>query len=281
MDVAHFELIFKPQSPAAPTGTAAVARVIQGFFLEITNLEPVEYQYQLEFVAPPPAPGVANAAFRSLAGNALIFVDTPAADNQQGVLTGAPGATVFRPSTGFVRIPPLATALVAVLPSAFGPVPGDPTPIPNPVFEVRGFVRLKLPALFQPGHPCKLVRKAQSADPVKVLLTAQNRATYLDASGAITDQTQASLPLCAGAACVHLEPEPCGPIVLVPHEAPADPHAIVCELFQNGEFDDPVALAGILAATLSAIDPEASDLTGFNRALREAGTPFAVERRKP
>ena len=43
MEVSHFELISKPQSPSAPTGTLAVERVIQGYFLEITNLEDVEY----------------------------------------------------------------------------------------------------------------------------------------------------------------------------------------------------------------------------------------------
>lgn len=51
MDVSHFELVYKPQSPAAPDGTAAVDSLIQGYFLEITNLESVEYLYRVEKAA--------------------------------------------------------------------------------------------------------------------------------------------------------------------------------------------------------------------------------------
>ena len=55
MDVSHFELVWKPQSPAAPTGVSGVDKVFQGYFLEITNLEPVAYSYAVEFVAAPAA----------------------------------------------------------------------------------------------------------------------------------------------------------------------------------------------------------------------------------
>lgn len=205
MDVSHFELIFKPQSPAAPTGAGPVDSLIQGYFLEITNLEDEEYRYRLDFIAAP-----VTDPLRSVAGNTVVFVDTPGTNNQQGVLNGAITSTTFSPSTGFVTVPPKGTALVAVLPSAFGPLPGETTPLTTPDFEVRGYVRLRLPALFRfvPGNPFgRFVLEPQADAPVKVLLTPQNRTTYFKADGTISDQTQASLPLANGVAVNELEPE--------------------------------------------------------------------------
>ena len=45
MNVSHFELIFKPQSPVPPADT-----VLQGYFLSISNLEDVELSFRLDFV---------------------------------------------------------------------------------------------------------------------------------------------------------------------------------------------------------------------------------------
>jgi hypothetical protein len=39
MEVSHFELVWKPQSPATPIGQTGVDRVFQGYFLKISNLE--------------------------------------------------------------------------------------------------------------------------------------------------------------------------------------------------------------------------------------------------
>lgn len=278
MEVSTFELIYKPQAPAAPTGSAAVDRVIQGYFLAITNLEDNEYRYRLEFVISPPPVGIPNQDVRSLAGNTLVFVDTPGTDNQQGILNGTLTSEVFTPSTGFVRVPPRGTALVAVLPSVFGPLPGDPTPIATPTFEVRGFVRISLPALLQfpsmvGGFPFR--RVPQSDRPVKVLLTPQNRATFLTASGAISDQTQTGLPLASGQALNEIPPEPGGPIIIGPLVAAKDipPVAGLMEAMPDS------ARLGMLAALMAQIDPDRSDLRGFNESLAEADVPLAVERR--
>jgi hypothetical protein len=192
MDVSHFELADKPQSPAAPTGAGPVDSLIQGFFLGIGDLEDTEYRCRVELVAAP-----VTDPLRSLAGNAVVFVDTPGADNQQGMLNGAITATSFFPTTGFVTVPAKGTALIAVLPSAFGPLPGETTPPASPDVEVRGSVRLTLPPLVQvtPGTPFPRFRFVPQSDrPARVMLTPQNRTTYVTAAGAISDQTQASLP---------------------------------------------------------------------------------------
>ena len=266
MIVSHFELIFKPQSPAAPTGTVAVDRVVQGYFLEITNLEAVDYRYGLEFVISPADPALPQ---RDLAGNALVFVDTPpGTDNQSGQLSGAPGGTLFRPSTGAVLVPAGGTALVAVLPSIFGSAL-DPTPITTPNFEVRGHVRITLPAI----RRNVFFFQAQAAAPVRVLLTPQNRATYLLADGTISDQTQASLPLGEGQAVYAVPPEPSFfdfpflDIETVPLSA----------LDQLDRIEAP--RGALLAALLAGIDSKA-DLDAYNKALAGAGIGYSVENRK-
>jgi hypothetical protein len=269
MDVSHFELIFKPQSPSTPVGAPNVERVLQGYFLEITNLENTEYLYELEFVATP-----VTDPNRSLAGNTLVFYDTPGTNNAPGVLNGALTSEVFTPSNGFIRVPPRGTALVAVLPSAFGPSPLDPTPITTPTFEVRGYVRLKLPSLFQAGGPGSFFRRVPQAQaPVRVLLTPQFRSTFFAANGAITDQIQATVPTASGKGENLVPPEPGGRIVLTPPVftgIPILPDRIRASIGIESQM---------MASMLAELDPD-SDLRGFNAALEKAGVPYAIERRK-
>lgn len=274
--VSHFELIFKPQAPASPPGVA-VDRVIQGYFLEITNLEAISLKYRLEFVAVPPAPATPNAQFRSLAGNTLVFVDTPGNDNQGGFLSGAATASSFFPSTGLITIAPQSTALVAVLPSAFGATPFDATPLALPNFEVRGYVKISLPALFKkgPGFP-RFVRFPQTAAPAKVLLTPQNRATFITAANVISGQTQASLPVVGGSAQTVVVPDPGGPLVFTDFELAAERIAIT-ELLESNDL---ISQPDVLAALIGQIDP-AENLAPFNAALASAGIPFAIDKRNP
>ncbi len=270
MEVSHFELIYKPQAPVGPGGTGAIDTVLQGYFLEITNLEPVEYLYRLEFVAAPPAGGRPE---RSLSGNTLVFIDTPGVDNAPGSLTGGFGSESFFPSQGYVRVPPHATALVAVLPSVFGSAL-DSTPITAETFEVRGFVRITLPALRRPGGPFFRLFP-QSNAPVRTLLTPQSRTSYYKRIGAVTDlstlsdQTQATLTTASGAGLNLLAPEPGGfslPDVFTPIEI--------------GRIDlIPVEMRPVVLASLLAQVDEASDFEAFNRALAESDVPISLGRR--
>ncbi len=270
MEISQFELIFKPQSPASPPGVN-VDRVIQGYFLEITNLENKEYRYRLEFVATPPKAGAVD---RSLAGNTLVFVDTPGSDDQAAVLAGSFSSSTFNLSTGLITVPPLATALVAVLPSAFGPTPLDPTPLAIPDFEVRGFVRISLPALFKFGLPGQFpfFSVAQSKVPVRVLLTPQNRATFISASNAITGQTQASVPLASGAALHAIPPEPGGPLVLQPLELEKSLPKTIELLEREPQLANPE----MLVALLGQVDPDSGDLKAFNSALAAVGSKVTI-----
>jgi hypothetical protein len=274
MEVSTFELIFKPQSPAAPAGVPAVDRVIQGYFLAIANLEAREYRYRVEFVVPPVPPGTPNAAFRTPAGNTLVFVDSGGGDNAQGVLSGAATQERFVPSTGLVRVPALGTALVAVLPSAFGPLPGEPTPLALPTFETRGFVRLTLPAVRKfPESP--FIPVPQSDAPVRVLLTPQHRATFLRADDTIASQVQATLPLAGGRALVEVPPEPGGLIVSAADLGAPRPGALAA-------LDAaPAERGAMLAALLADLDGgggHAENLDVLNEALAGARIPLSVVR---
>ncbi|GCL63069.1 hypothetical protein [Pseudaquabacterium pictum] len=271
MIVSHFELIFKPQAPG-PAAGVNVDRVVQGYFLEITNLEDQPYRYALEFVVSPADP---TRPERSLAGNCIYFVDTPpGTDNQSGVLNGGVSATVFRPSRGSILVPPKGTALVAVLPSVFGNA-FDPTPLLVPNFEVRGHVVIKLPAVFPPGPPFSLFTVPQAAAPVKVLLTPQSRATFFSAANTITSQLQATLPLASGAAVVSLPPEPGGPLVLQPFEVSRIDVRLRDAL--AGLESSPAEMLALLVGGLQA---DAAALSAFNAALKDGGIPYALEARK-
>lgn len=266
LDVSHFELIWKPQSPAAPAGAANVDSVIQGYFLEITNLEDREYRYTVEFVA-----AAVTDPTRSLAGNTLVFVDTPGTNNAPGVLNGTLSSTVFTPSTGTIRIPAKGTALIAVLPSAFGPNPADMTPLASPNFEVRGYVRLRLPAVFQVTPGSVFGRfVAQASAPVKVLLTPQNRATYFTATNQISDQTQASLPLASGNALNTVDPE--SGLIFTPR-----PFDLTADLLGNRLIDG--LDIQTVSALFEAMAAEGMDLKEVNAQLKEAGIGLALERR--
>jgi hypothetical protein len=130
--VSSFELIFKPQSPEPVNDGEPVATVLQGYFLSISNLTDEAYRYSLRFrIAEPGDPT------RSLTDNTVVIIDVPDENNTFTRLRSFDGESFFIDS-GSIRIPGHGTALVAVLPQVFGPVPGDPTPIPSPNFEVRG-----------------------------------------------------------------------------------------------------------------------------------------------
>jgi hypothetical protein len=277
MIVSHFELLFKNQAPANTTTGAVPDVAVQGYFLEITNLEAVQIEFLAEFVIGAPD---ASLPQRSLADNTLVFVDTPpGTDNRNGRLQGTLTDTVFRPRflpiagqpSSNIRIPAGGTALLAVLPSLF-PSAADPTPLMAANFEVRGYVNLRVPALRGPGF---FFTQSQSATPVNVLLTPQNRTSYLKA-GVISDQTQASLPLATGAAQVAVPAEPGGfvpPVVF-------DKGLVRLERLMDGLALDAQEKADLLASLIAGIDPDKDDVAGFNKALAQAGVGLGLERRK-
>jgi hypothetical protein len=263
MDVSHFELVYKPQSPVPPADT-----VLQGYFLKISNLEDVELSFRVTFVT-----SSITDPDRSLFQNTVAFVDTPGSNNNSGVfsLVGGLSDKSFRLNR-LIVIPAHGTALVALLPSDPFAMPGAPLPVPD--FECRGYVQLTLPAIIRRGN--KFLFTSQSEDPVHVMLTPQHRATYLSPAGVINDQTQSSLPVAGGSAIALVDPEP-PRLTLFPVQPPIftfDPDRFKT-LVDQFELD-PSILAGLLAQAANG----AMDLTAFNKALAAEGIPMAIENRK-
>ena len=263
MNVSHFELIFKPQSPVPPADT-----VLQGYFLSISNLEDVDLSFRLDFVTSPIADPM-----RTLSGNTVVIVDIAGGNNDFAYeLVGGPAAKSFRLNQ-LVKIPAHATAKIAVLPDDPFPKPiGDGTADPAD-YEARGYVTLRLPALLEiVGKSVKVVRQLDR--PANVLLTPQNRATYFRDGKTIESQTQSSLPLASGSALneIPAEKRPFHDLVSDVHR-PFDLHRLLREV----DIDRvPDLLADLMAvAAASALETKA-----FNAALKEAGIGMALERRQ-
>lgn len=266
MNVSQFELVFKPQSPEGPADT-----VLQGYFLKISNLEGEDLSYRLDFTT-----SSITDPDRSLFDNTLVFVDTPGENNAPGQfnLVGDLDAKSFRLNR-LVTVPAHGTALVAVLPSDPFALPGCTPPTPD--FECRGYVDISLPAVFRfvpgPGGLGVFQQVAQAEGPVDVLLTPQNRATYLKPDGTIGAQTQSSLPLADGAGKMAIEPgQPFG-LGGLGLEAP-DIGDLVAELSPDQ------MRPALLATLLGQIDPGEIDLKAFNATLKSAGIGMAIETRK-
>lgn len=261
MNISHFELIYKPQSPVPPADT-----VLQGYFLSISNLEDVELSFRLDFVT-----SSITDPTRTLSGNTVVIVDIAGGNNNFAYsLLGSTSAKSFRLSP-FVTIPPHATAKIAVLPDDPFPVPiGDGTADPAD-YEARGYVTLRLPGLlrFENG----LLRVVRQLDrPANVLLTPQNRATYFRDGVTIESQTQSSLPLASGSALNEVPAEG----FLFPTltlERPLE----IGKLAERLDFDEMPERLAELMAVAAASDV---DLKAFNAALRDAGIGMALERRQ-
>lgn len=252
MLVSHFELVYKPQSPVGPADT-----VLQGYFLKITNLEDKDFSFGLRFTT-----SSVSDPDRSLFQNAVVLVDTPGSNNAAFSLIGNLTSKSFRLSPS-VSIPAHGTALVAVLPSD----PFPPTAIPpgKADFECRGFVTLSL--------PLNIVRP-QSKEPVKVLISAQNRTLYIDPkTGLPNGQSQASLPLSTGKALNEVESD-----ILVLKPGPGLLEKKFTEI-EFGRIADDTGAGTAILDMLSAISEAGIDLRIINSALKDSGVGMALEKR--
>jgi hypothetical protein len=161
MEISTFEILTAPIAPVVgiPPALIPVARrVVQGYFLTISNLEAIDLRYRIEFTISLPVPADPN---KILLNNTFLVGDVEGA-NSTIPLTQQPG----RPEVyvGFFRIPARKTASVQLLPIL-------PQALTPGLLEVRGYVSLFLPP-GRGGFP-------QSSTPVKVLLNPEIRGTFL------------------------------------------------------------------------------------------------------
>jgi hypothetical protein len=191
MEISTFELLVKRIAPP-PAPQNVARRVVQGYFLTITNLESNDLTFRIAFNISKPNP--AGDPDRTLFKNAGLFFDIAGANNPVP-LSGGANSTTFG---GSFLLPAKQTASVELLPnqSLFADV--------NPDFEVRGYVTLRLP---------RIGRQPQSVVPVKVLLNPEIRGTFLPngfPDGATEDFDQINYPLtvASGKGLNEIAPDP-------------------------------------------------------------------------
>lgn len=265
MEISTFELLVKRIAPP-PAPIAVARRVVQGYFLTLTNLENRDFTFRIQFNISRPNP--AGDPDRTLFNNVDLVYDIAGA-NTPILLSGGAGSSVFG---GSFLVPAKQTASVQLLPKA------SLFAAANPDFEVRGFVSLRLPRLPQAGS---VIPVAQSATPVRVLLTPEVRGTFLPngfPGGAIEDldQINSPLPLASGQALNEVASDrPFFPItlpdgILVPEQL--QPLSAMEALLDADDTEKSRSLVELMAQ----IDPNPQNLKTLSEALAQVNIPVRL-----
>jgi len=167
MEISTFELLAKPIAPVAGTILSTVGRkIVQGYFLTISNLESFEVEYRIEFTIRKPQPPDSNRILRSsnlpnALVNAVIFLDSVNDNDPTIVLIKDPDEGQTEKYRANFKIRGRNTASFQLLPRL-------PQVLTPGLLEVRGFVSLfrRRPT---PG----------AVNPVRVLLNPEIRGTFL------------------------------------------------------------------------------------------------------
>lgn len=258
MELSTFELLVKRIAP--PPAPASVARrVVQGYFLTLTNLESRDLTFRIRFNISRPNPADPD---RTLFDNAELIYDIAGA-NDPIPLSGNAASTVFG---GSFRVPARQTASVQLLPKQSLFV------AENPDFEVRGFVSLRLP---------RLRGIAQSATPVKVLLNAEVRGTFLpngfpDGPLEDLDQINYSLTLASGKALNEIESDPpFFPITLPDSLLTSEPLSLPSMVETLMDADD-AEKSQSLVELMAQIDPSPQNLQSLSDTLSKLNIPVRL-----
>jgi hypothetical protein len=159
MEISTFELLAKPIAPVngLPPNILPVARrIVQGYFLNISNLETFNVQYRIQFTISTPAQNDPNRII-TLGPNRNVTLLVDVAGNNIDIPLTQNGP-VYR---GTFIIPARQTASVELLPQVLNV-------LTTSMLEVRGFVSLFRRKIL-PG----------ALAPVKVLLNPEIRGTFL------------------------------------------------------------------------------------------------------
>ena len=264
MEISTFEILTAPIAPVVgiPPALIPVARrVVQGYFLTISNLEASSVQYRIEFKISLPVPADPN---KILLNNAVLIVDVEGL-NITIPLTQQPG----RPEVyqGFFTIPAHKTASVQLLPK----LPDVLTP---GLLEVRGYV-----SLFVIGR--RLPRPFPPQRPVKVLLNPEIRGTFLPNGFPSVpnteldfDQINYTLAIASGKGLNEITPEPGRPIIIGPFEP-------ILEELNNGTLQPSLGAdnsenAVMLVRLLAELDPSEVNLKDLNTVMEKIDIPVRM-----
>ena len=262
MEISTFELLAKPIAPLDKLTAELLPvarRIVQGYFLTISNLEAFSLVYRIEFtISKPVLPNDPNRTIiLGLNKNVGLFVDV-AGDNNEIPLTQ--NGEVY---SGSFKIPARQTASVELLPIL-------PTALAPAMLEVRGFVSLfSKKKIFVP------------AKRYKVLLNPEIRGTFLPNDFATVppsppnpdldfDQINYTLALASGKALNEIIPEKGFQFSIdLPTIQP------ILEQFRNGTLDlasleaEDSEKAKMLVQLLAEFDPDEVNFNDLNTVLEK------------
>lgn len=270
MEISTFELLAKPIAPPLPSVPEldpVLRRVVQGYFLTISNLEAFDVRYRIEFKISLPVPPDPH---KILLGNALLVMDVEG-NNIPLTLTQKPtDPSIYR---GFFRIPAGKTASVELLPLL-------PDTLKPGTLEVRGYVSLFVPGRFSLPFP-----NPKPEPPVKVLLNPEIRGTFLPNGfpGVVGDldfdQINYTLAIASGKALNLIPREPSGPIIIDP------PILIpVLEDLRNGNLElassdaDNSEKAQMLVQMLAELETDDANLNALNTLMDKLDISLKMSR---
>ena len=262
MEISTFEILTAPIAPVIgipPELIPVARRVVQGYFLTISNLEAITLRYRIEFKISLPVPADPN---KILLNNAFLVVDVEGLNTPINLtqLQGRPEVYV-----GFFTIPAHKTASVQLLPIL-------PQALTPGLLEVRGYVSLFLPP-GRRGFP-------QSSTPVKVLLNPEIRGTFLPNDfppQAPTlpdfDQINYTLAIATGKGLNEIPPE--GRSIII---GPFEP---ILEELNNGTLEpslggDNSENALMLVRLLGELDPSEANLKDLNTVMEKLEIPVRM-----
>ncbi|MGL5059699.1 MAG: hypothetical protein ACRC62_06925, partial [Microcoleus sp.] len=115
MEISTFELLVKPIAPSVPSApelNPVLRRIVQGYFLTISNLEAFDVRYRIEFNISLPVPPDPHKILID-GVNVRLIIDVEGPNNFIALSQSPTDPSVYR---GFFRIPAGKTASVELLP---------------------------------------------------------------------------------------------------------------------------------------------------------------------
>ncbi len=271
-----FEVLFTPQLPPGlgpPVVAQADELVVKGYFLTLSNPNSSSYVFDVRFhcnVNPSPVP-----VTRTLA-SAVAFLDDGSTGNP---VTITPGMT----PTDFsitVTVAANGTVLLGVLPLFF-----TSSELATAAIDCRGWVDITLPALLKfirIGNFGFFEFVPQATQPVSVLVTPEQRLTFLPAPGdsakAVEAQAAFALPVSSGGSEIPVPPQPGRPL-LTPAAAGAELSPAERTALQPLFAASPTAMYAALSALVAASPAVQAGKQSVEDALGTLGFKQLKERR--
>ncbi len=280
INVSTFELLVKPIAPVAPIPVpfqGVARRVVQGYFLTITNLFREDIRFTFEFNSSTPQPDNLN---RRLSVDNVDLLYDIAGDNLSleniSLLTPNFFSSVYK-LVGSFTLPSEQTATVQLLPRLTGRLLGDP----DPDFEIRGVLKLLVPPIVRNGR-----LEPQANEEIPILLQPEIRGTFLpnDFSAPNLDFDQINYSLVPANGKAENEVKPIGLRGISLNE---DLTTAVIENLESGSFpidnfseENQVNQLSNLVTNLGSIEPTPENLAQVSDLLNQLNIPITMQSRQ-